>query len=193
MRQHGRMARFAEVGDRVWVARYLLDEFGPVPVHAHEVLATVVVPADHTFLTHTSLDLGGRTLELVHPGRGHTGGDALVLVPDSDVVLAGDLVEESGPPALGEDSYPLEWPASLDRLLHHVGPATVVVPGHGAPVDRAFVERQRDGLARVASTIRDLALGGVALHRALGAAEWPWPREHLGEAVRTGYAQLGRG
>jgi hypothetical protein len=37
----------------------------------------------------------------------------------------------------------------------------VVVPGHGAPVDRGFVERQRDDLGVVAETIRYHAERGV--------------------------------
>ena len=63
--------------------------------HREEVLATEIVPADTTFSSAAALDLGDRAVELVHPGRGHTGGDLVVRVPDVDVLLAGDLVEES--------------------------------------------------------------------------------------------------
>ncbi|CAN5913340.1 MBL fold metallo-hydrolase [soil metagenome] len=195
-----------------------LDVFGAVPVHAHEVaaarthaagerikrrysadlddphreevLATEVVAADRTFSSSAVLDLGDRLVELLHPGRGHTGGDLVVRVADADVVLAGDLVEESAPPAIGGDAYPLDWPHSLDVVLGLLGADTVVVPGHGALVDRAFVERQRAALGLVVDTIRDLAERGVAIEDALGAAEWPWPPEVLDEAVRRGYEQL---
>jgi hypothetical protein len=34
-------------------------------------------------------------------------------VPDVGVVFAGDLIEESGPPAYGDDCYPLRGYASL--------------------------------------------------------------------------------
>ena len=66
--------------------------------------------ADHTFSSVRSIDLGDRVVELVHPGRGHTGGDLVVRVPDADVLLAGDLVEESAPPSYGPDCFPLDWP-----------------------------------------------------------------------------------
>ena len=46
---------------------------------------------------------------------------------------------------------------SLDLVLELVGPDTVVVPGHGAPVDRDFVQEQRSAIGVVAQTIRDLA------------------------------------
>ncbi len=156
------------------------------------MVATRIALPDDTFSSTRVLDLGDRVVELVHPGRGHTAGDLIALVPDVDVVLAGDLVEESAPPALGPDSWPMEWPLSLDLVLTLLTPASVVVPGHGAPVDRGFVERQRDDLGVVAETIRDLAGRGVALDDALDATEWPWQKDRLVDAVRRGYEQLPR-
>jgi glyoxylase-like metal-dependent hydrolase (beta-lactamase superfamily II) len=158
----------------------------------HEVIETPIVPADTTFSSVIAVDLGDRAVELVHPGRGHTGGDLVVRLEDADVLLAGDLVEESGFPSYGDDSYPLEWPWSLDLVLELVGPDTVVVPGHGAPVDREFVQEQRSAIGVVAQTIRDLAGSGVPLDQALESTEWPYPREHLADAVRRAYEQLPR-
>lgn len=158
---------------------------------APEEAAELVVP-DRTFSSALVLDLGDRAVELVHPGRGHTGGDLVVRVPDADVLLAGDLVEESAAPAFGADSFPLDWPLSLDIVLGLTTSSTVVVPGHGAPVDRDFVEEQRNTIGIVAETIRDLASRGVPVTEALVAAEWPWPRTGLGDAVRRGYEQLPR-
>ena len=168
----------------------------PDDPHRDEVQATVIVPADHTFSSAITLDLGDRAVELVHPGRGHTGGDLVLRVPDVDVLLAGDLVEESmarnGVPGFGDDCYPLEWPHSLDIVLSLSTSSTVVVPGHGAPVDREFVEEQRNAIGIVAQTIRDLAARGVPVDQALEATEWPYPREELAAAVRRGYAHLSR-
>jgi glyoxylase-like metal-dependent hydrolase (beta-lactamase superfamily II) len=159
---------------------------------AEEMAETTLVGADHSFSSVTAIDLGDRSLELVHPGRGHTAGDLVVRLDDADVLLAGDLVEESGMPAYGEDCYPMEWPTSLDLALDLVGPATVVVPGHGAPVGRDFVQEQRASIGVVAETIRDLAGRGVPLEQAVGAAQWPYPGEQLRHAVRRGYEQLPR-
>ena len=107
-----------------------------------------------TFSSALVLDLGDRQVELVHPGRGHTDGDLVVRVPDADVLLAGDLVEESGPPSVGEDAFPLEWPLTLDLVLGLLTPASVVVPGHGAPVNRDFVQQQAQDLATAAESVR---------------------------------------
>jgi len=198
----------------------MLDEFGPLPIHAtewaaeqtvrsgqaahdhfrahpedphaEEVLETRIVPADQTFASARVLDLGDRRVELIHPGRGHTAGDLVVYVPDADALMGGDLIEESGPPFLGEESWPFEWPSSLDLVLTLLTDRSVVVPGHGKVVGKAFVADQRADLGVVAETIRDLAGRGVPVADALDGADWPFPKEGLADAVRAGYAQLPR-
>jgi glyoxylase-like metal-dependent hydrolase (beta-lactamase superfamily II) len=189
-------ARTVSAGERIKGLYDAPTDGSPHDPHRDEVQATEIVPADRTFSSAVSLDLGDRLVELVHPGRGHTGGDLVLRVPDVDVLLAGDMVEESmarnGVPGFGGDCYPLEWPHSLDIVLGLSTSSTVVVPGHGAPVDREFVEEQRNAIGIVAQTIRDLAARGVRVEDALDAAEWPYPREELAAAVRRGYEQLPR-
>ena len=160
--------------------------------HRTDVLATEPLAADRTFSSVWALDLGDRVAEVVHPGRGHTAGDVVVRVPDADVVVAGDLVEESAPPSYGPDSFPLDWPASLDLALGLVGDGTVVVPGHGDVVDGEFVRGQRGDIGIVAETIYDLASRSVPLEDALRHADWPFPAEGLQHAVRRGYEQVPR-
>jgi glyoxylase-like metal-dependent hydrolase (beta-lactamase superfamily II) len=171
--------------------RYGADPDDP---RAEEILATDVVAADTTFSSVAALDLGDRLVELAHPGRGHTGGDLVVRVPDADVVCAGDLLEESGPPVFGEDSYPLDWPTTVDVVIGMLTPSSVVVPGHGLTVDRGWVEQQRNDLAWVTSNIRDLASRGVPAAQAAEAAEWPWPTDdwRFAGAIERGYEQLPR-
>ncbi len=57
-------------------------------------------------------------------------------------------------------------------------------------MDRDFVEDQRNQIGIVAETIRDLALRGIPLAGAVDAAEWPFPRDDLANAVRRGYEHL---
>jgi glyoxylase-like metal-dependent hydrolase (beta-lactamase superfamily II) len=185
--------RTVESGERI---KQLYDD-EPDDPHREEVQATRIVPATQTFSSAKVIDLGDRQLELLHLGRGHTGGDAVVRVGDADLLLAGDLVEESssrnGVPGFGPDCFPLDWPATLDLVISLLGAGTVVVPGHGLPVGREFVERQRDAIGVVAETIRELASRGMASSEALAQGEWPYPREELADAVRRGYEQLPRG
>ena len=170
-----------------------------VPVLLHEAAAAALLEQGgsvRTLSSVTSLDLGERVVELVHPGRGHTAGDVVVRVPDADVLVVGDLVAGGAPPSYGPDCWPLEWPASLDLVLQLLGSTGLAVPGHGGPLDRDAVEEQRDGVATVAEAVRELAGRGVPadLAGAKGEAEgsWPWPAELLTDAVRRGYAQLPR-
>ena len=95
-------------------------------------------------------------------------------------------------PSYGVDCFPFEWPLSLDLTLQLIGPGTVVVPGHGAPVDLDFVQEQRSSIGVIAETIRDLAGHGVPVDQALESAPWPYPSGGLGNAVRRGYEQLPR-
>ena len=190
--EHAAAATVA-AGERI---KAVYREAGPEEPRGEEVIATEVVPAEVTFSSAVVIDLGDRQVELVHPGRGHTAGDLVVRVPDVDVVVAGDLVEESDArrqmPGMGADCFPLEWPLTLDIVLSLTTSSSVVVPGHGARVDRVFVEDQRNTLGIVAETIRDLASRGVPVSQALDAGEWPWPREQLAQAVARGYEHLPR-
>jgi glyoxylase-like metal-dependent hydrolase (beta-lactamase superfamily II) len=161
-----------------------------------DVAATRILAPTETFSSAKVVDLGDRLVELVHPGRGHTAGDAVLRVGDADVLFAGDLVEEStlrnGVPGFGPDSFPMEWPGSLDLLIGLLTPASVVVPGHGLPVGKEFVEEQRGAIGVVAETIRDLASRGVPVRDALASAQWPYPVDQLADAVRRGYEHLPR-
>jgi glyoxylase-like metal-dependent hydrolase (beta-lactamase superfamily II) len=164
--------------------------------NAADIAAARVVLPTETFSSARVVDLGDRFVELVHPGRGHTAGDVIVRVGDADVVFAGDLVEESAQrsavPGYGDDCYPMEWPASLDLVIGLLTPGSVVVPGHGLPVDKDFVDEQRTAIGVVAETIRHLASQGVPVRDALAATEWPYPAEQLALAVQRGYEQLPR-
>lgn len=170
-----------------WCAEISVED----PVLAAGMAAVVLRPADHPVRVESTVDLGGRDVVLRHFGRGHTAGDLAVLVPDADVVVAGDLVEESGPPGFS-DSYPLEWPDAVDGLLARISPTTVVVPGHGKVVDRAFVIAQHERLTSLAWLIREGDADGAVAEKV--AARSPFGPAASLVAVHRGYDQLaGRG
>lgn len=132
----------AETQRAEWT-RYYREQGKPDLAAALDAARVVLPTAD--VADRVDVDLGGRTVILRHPGSGHTAGDVVAHVPDAGVVFAGDLVEQGAPPSVGDDAYPAEWPRALDAVLA-LRP-DVVVPGHGEPVDAAFVTRQRDELA----------------------------------------------
>jgi glyoxylase-like metal-dependent hydrolase (beta-lactamase superfamily II) len=152
---------------------------------AADLEASRIDPPDELVDDVVTLTIGGRPVHLRHLGRGHTDNDLVIVVPDADLLLAGDLVEEGAPPQFAS-AYPLDWPVTLDALLELVtGP---VVPGHGAVVDRAYVEGQRDELRRLA----DLAHEAYAEGRPAGdlAGDVSYFGEFAGQAAEKAYEQL---
>jgi glyoxylase-like metal-dependent hydrolase (beta-lactamase superfamily II) len=153
-----------------------------------QLTATRIDPPDLPVDDAATLDVGGRPVELRHLGRGHTDNDLVVLVPDADLLLAGDLVEQGAPPQFG-DGFPLDWPATMDAVLSLISGA--VVPGHGAVVDRAFVGGQRDELARLAEVARHGHATGRPANDA--ARDVPYFGEFALQAVERAYLQLSAG
>jgi cyclase len=74
------------------------------------------------------VQLGGREVEVIAVGRGNTGGDAMVYVPDAGVLATGDLVVTPIPYAYG--TFFSEWIRALNNII--AMHPQVVVPGHGA-------------------------------------------------------------
>ncbi|MFI5908871.1 MBL fold metallo-hydrolase [Dactylosporangium sp. NPDC051541] len=185
--------------------------FAGAPVWAHEEAARLIGPAMHaratveypematelacttpaapTDLVHTAadLDLGDRPVQLRHFGRGHSIGDLVAVIPDADVLITGDLIEESGPPQF-DDAYPLDWPDTVAALLPLLTPGTQVIPGHGAVVDRRFVAAQHEQLAALAALIREGDADGALPERV--AAKSPFPQDVSVHAVQRGYLHL---
>jgi glyoxylase-like metal-dependent hydrolase (beta-lactamase superfamily II) len=168
--------------------REAYDEMLPAdPGLAAELARTTILAPTHAVHQESTVDLGGRTVVLRHLGRGHTEGDLVVQVPDVDVLVTGDLIEESGPPAF-EDAYPLEWVETVAALLRLTTPGTVVVPGHGAVVGQDFIQVQHDDLATMSWLIRNGDADRAPAERV--AARTPFDPEAGLTAVRRGYAEL---
>jgi glyoxylase-like metal-dependent hydrolase (beta-lactamase superfamily II) len=122
-----------------------------------------------------TLDLGGRGVDLLDLGPGHTDHDLVVHVRDAGVVFAGDLVEHGAPPDFG-DAVVERWPHTVTALLA-LAPR-VVVPGHGDPADPAFVAEQRDRLTEVARLHAAVARGELTPVEATARSPYPgvrWP------------------
>lgn len=136
---HAALLAGAERDRAEWARHYRRD--GKPELAAALEAARLVLP-DHLLTGGAELDLGDRRVVLWHPGPAHTDHDVVVHVPDTGVLFSGDLVEQGGQPSVGPDSDQDNWPHALDRLLE-LEPRTVV-PGHGEPVDAAFVAAQRE-------------------------------------------------
>ncbi|MER5627222.1 MBL fold metallo-hydrolase [Streptosporangium sp. NPDC002544] len=147
---------------------------------AGDIAKTGIALPDHLVTGRAELAVGGRPVVLAHLGRGHSGNDLVVHVPDAGVVFAGDLVENGAPPAY-EDAYPLEWPATLAGLLDLLGDggsdgsgdSGVVVPGHGDPVDRAFAAAQHAEITALGRLCERVAAGLLSPADAVRLSPYP--------------------
>jgi glyoxylase-like metal-dependent hydrolase (beta-lactamase superfamily II) len=158
-----------------------------VPKLADELAEVVLEPPDRVFTDGATLDLAGREVRLSYLGRGHTDNDIVVSIPDADVLGAGDLLENGNPPYFG-DGYPMDWPATVDRLLALTGPSTVVVPGHGDHAGRTFVEQSAREIGAIAALARRVEARELDLEAAIAAA--PYPADASREPIERALAQL---
>jgi glyoxylase-like metal-dependent hydrolase (beta-lactamase superfamily II) len=164
----------------------MLDQvLASVSLEEQEALKELVItPPSETFRERAMIDLGNRTAEFVHFGRGHTNSDAVVHV--DGVTFAGDLIEEGGPPGVG-DSFPISWVETVGQLANEARP--VVVPGHGDVVDVEYVVVTRFDLAWIARTAQDAWNEG----RTAGEIDLtgaPFPAEVAAEAMSRAYSEL---
>jgi len=78
--------------------------------------------------------LGAAELEL-HPADGHTSDGTAIWIPWAGVLVVGDYLSPGAIPELSPSSSLDAYAATLRRLEPLVSQATVVVPGHGEPLD----------------------------------------------------------
>ena len=153
------------------------DMFAQLVPMAREALAAVTVtPPSVTLEDSLHLHLGERALRLDYFGRAHTDNDIAITV-GSDVAFAGDLIEESAPPAAFE-AFPADWGPTLRQLA--AVDATTFMPGHGRPVDVAFVESQAAAFEGVSA-----ACAGAASEAEALAAAPDHARAVLGAQLET--------
>lgn len=112
------------------------------PVMAAELPGIELHPPNRDVTGDVPLDLGGRTVLLRHVGHAHSPGDVVVLTDEAAVL--GDIAEEGADPQTG-DADITGWTRALDALAPDL--PGVVVPGHGALVDAAFITAQSLWLA----------------------------------------------
>ncbi len=110
-----------------------------------------------------TLKIGGKTLELLHPGPGHTDGDLVVVFVEEGVAHLGDLMFNRLYPRidLPAGGTARGWPVALDRVLEMSFDR--VIPGHGATTDRAGLEQFRSFMAQLGDLAADAAERGESL------------------------------
>lgn len=88
-----------------------------------------LTPPTVTYSSRFTIYSGGREIDLLFLGRGHTQGDTVVYLPKERIVCTGDLME-SRPAYMGDGLFD-EWLATLEALKKL--DFDTVLPGHGVP------------------------------------------------------------
>jgi len=86
-------------------------------------------PPNVTYTSRKVIDLGGREVQLLFLGRGHTNGDTVIYLPREKIVATGDLME-SQIAYMGDAQFD-EWVTTLEALKKL--DFETDLPGHGMP------------------------------------------------------------
>jgi glyoxylase-like metal-dependent hydrolase (beta-lactamase superfamily II) len=124
-----------------------------------------------TFDERHELRIGGKTIRLRHLGRGHTGGDLVVLFVEDRVLHAGDLFFNHRYPNIDLEAggSVREWIDTLDRIL--AMDFEKIIPGHGSVTDRAGLEAFQRFLRDLWTQASDAAAAGKTLRETLATVE----------------------
>ena len=101
-------------------------------------------PAGHAKITYSAsmqLHHNGETIDLVHPGPSHTGGDTVVFFREHNILMTGDIFVgfDYRPPYFDDlNGGSLDGMiAGAQAILGLINDKTVVIPGHGEVAARA--------------------------------------------------------
>ena len=113
-----------------------------------------------TYRDRLTIHLGGKEIQILYLGRGHTRGDSIVFVPQDRIAYVSELFF-SDQFLYINDGYGLSWLKTLDAI--EALPADILVPGHG-PIPRDPKET-RQGLHRfrqILVALRDAVQQAIA-------------------------------
>ena len=101
----------AERGQEDWDSEF--QRF-PRLFEGHESIPGLTWPTT-TFNGRMSVYLGKRRIDIMQVGRAHTAGDAVIYVPDANVMFTGDIVEYHSACYCGDGHFH-DWPGTLENI-----------------------------------------------------------------------------
>ena len=104
----------------------------------HESIPGLTWPTT-TFSDEMTVYLGNRKVVIKQIGRAHTAGDAVIHVPDQNVMFTGDIVEDHSACYCGDGHFN-DWGQTLDNIKAY--DVDAIAPGRGgALIGKGAVER----------------------------------------------------
>lgn len=149
-------------------AKRIKEELDKAREEAGDMYGFVLTPPDQYFEEGMELDLGEVTLRLLYLGPAHTSGDLVILVPQSKLLVAGDLIFNRRIPYIDVDAGAdvANWIAALDSLLAMQEEYSIVVPGHGEAGGAEIIQEQRDYLSDLLEAVKAAKSEGKTLEQA---------------------------
>jgi len=145
-------AMVVERGQEDWDSEF--QRF-PRLFEGHESIPGLTYPTT-TFSDSMTVYLGNRRVDIMHLGRAHTAGDAVIWVPDAEVMFTGDIVEYHSACYCGDGHF-ADWGDTLENIA--MFDPESIAPGRGnALVGREMVAAALEStLDFVESTYRPAA------------------------------------
>ena len=114
---------------------------------------------------HQDISIGNKTLRLIHPGRGHTDGDLVVLFVEDRTLHLGDLFFNSLYPNIDLEAggSVQHWDDTLEEVLGLAFDR--VIPGHGPVTDAAGLRQFQAFIRQLAAVGTDAAIRGLSLEQ----------------------------
>ena len=133
--------------------------------------AAALLP-NETFDHEQTIRIGRKTVHLLHPGRGHTGGDLVVWIEEDNVLHMGDLYFDRLYPNIDLEAggSVQEWSGTLDVVMAAF-PDARIIPGHGPLSDEQGLRGFQAFIADLAAVGQDAAAAGKSLDETLRDAD----------------------
>lgn len=136
---------------------------------------TELTEIDQTFEESMTLDLGGITAELLHLGPAHSKGDISVVIPERNVMIAGDIAFHQRMLPVFPETNTAEWIETWVNEFTPLAKDMIIVPGHGEPTNFAEVDQYTRGyLEYVRGKIGELIDEGGTLDDAYKIDQTPY-------------------
>ena len=148
-----------DAGRKAALQKQLADSEAATKDFVRDIKEIKPTPPTMTYTDKLVLYRGGREIQLLFLGRGHTGGDTVVFLPKERIVATGDLMESRI--AFMGSAFFDEWLKTLDALKRLDW--AVDLPGHGAPfTDKGLITSFQSYLSDVMSQVAKLRAQGVS-------------------------------
>lgn len=125
-------------------------------------------------MSRMSLDLGGKSVDVIDFGFAQTGGDLMVWEPQSKVLWAGNAII-AAKPALPWllDGHLVATLETLTRVYEFLPPDARIIPGHGQQISRADLKWHLDYLSAVRQNVQAALDKGLSLEQTVEQAKMP--------------------